>query len=844
MGKPSEPGLWQDSFSEMSAGMNSDVPPIALPKNQAAFLENFTCRGNYLTSRSSYRDCSLTFSGENTQGNFEEKIFQGACYYKPDVGQENIVISIGGKLFKATPDTIGNGVVISDISISGNLNDENLQLSWLWQGENYIFCNNGQDPTLIFDGNKTLRSDPGTVVGTTSGSAAIPAIGNSVAVSLAGPYVGAYGISVQVLPSASSTNVIGQFQVNPVAGLYRATLLNVTGTPGALVPSGTTVTTNPSLIGKLTASVSVSSGSAVPGGVQQQPLTIDTVYNYNTNYALGPAESWSMVDSTGALRTFTAYQTFGGYVIVPFHLIWALSGAWPAMFFAAGTVVNKVGAGVVTNTAEISAEFTIPAIGATVEVSLDAPYMGADGATVYIGNEKFTITALAPPTSASVNLTAISLSQTTGTIPSGAVLKTIPQIPVGRMGVYGLGRNWICLADGTSYIASDIVGGSSGTLVNRFRDSILNFTENKYLAGGGVFRVPSSGQSICAMRFPATLDSSLGQGPLQVLTQTTTFSCNAPVQRALWQDLTNPIQTQSLVGGGALAQNSTVAVNGDLFFRSTDGIRSLKLARQDFQTAYGNTPQSVEMNRILLDDDRTLLGYSSAIVFDNRLLMTAAPAQSVRGVYHSQLVALNLDPNSSLRVKAPPIYDGAWSGRNFMQLVVGSFNGIERAFAITYDTDTQKLGMTEILPTSSTNLFDNGDVRIRSSMESPALFYQQDASKRELLRLNDGELIVSDVVGAVRFDVYYRPDYDKNWHSWRSFEIPASPDYQPRIGLGQPNLKESDAATGRPYAVGYHFQVRIVITGSCIVTGANFYAVGQPVPQFANPLPSLTPLEI
>jgi hypothetical protein len=229
-------------------------------------------------------------------------------------------------------------------------------------------------------------------------------------------------------------------------------------------------------------------------------------------------------------------------------------------------------------------------------------------------------------------------------------------------------------------------------------------------------------------------------------------------------------------------------------------------------------------------------------VFDNRLLMTASPAQSQGGVYHSKLIALNLDPNSSLRVKQPPIYDGAWEGINVLQLVVGTFSGLERAFAFTYDTETTKIGLTEILPTSTTNLFDNGDEAIQFSFESPALFYQPDTAARQLLRLNDGEIIVKDLNGDVRFDVYYRPDYDSTWRSWHSWEVTDSPNYQPRMGLGQPNLKEGDAATGRPYAVGYHFQVKVVVTGSCVVMGMNFYAVGQPVPQFAKPLTPLTPL--
>jgi len=837
MGKPTEQGVWFDSISDFRAGMNSDVPPIDLAKNQLSFATNGTLRGNYFMPRPPHNDIALSFPDLTVQTNFESGLFQFGSYYKPDFGAESIIVAIGGRLFNVTPSQADSTATVTDISIVGDLNSPAIGQSWLWRGENYLFCNNGEAGMLYFDGNLTRRSDVGTLVGTTSGAVAIPAIGNSVSVNLTTAYTGAYGIAVQVFPSATSDNVIGQFQINPSGGSYTATLTNVTDVPGTSHAAGEEVESNPSFIGRLTAPLSIN--SVVGGGTTIYSPTIDTAYNWPDQAPY--AETWSLVDSSGVARTFLSWGA-PGWTHPPGRIDMSKAGPYPAMIFSSGTVVKKVGAPATSTVAVLTASFSAPAIGDTVQIQIEGPYTGVNDAVVYIGGAKYTIVAGTAPSSTTVQLEAISLSQATGSIPSGAVLKTLPQLPVGRMGEYGLGRNWISLADGISYIASDIVGGSSGTLVNHFRDSILNVTENNYLAGGGVFHVPSSGQSIKALRFPATLDSSLGQGPLQVLTQTTTFSCNAPVQRALWQDLTNPIQTQSLVGGGALSQYSTVLVNGDIWFRSIDGIRSLKLARQDFQTSYGNTPQSVEMNRVLLEDNRSLLGLSSAIVFDNRMLMTATPTQSSGGVYHSKLIALNLDPISSLRGKEPPIYDGAWEGLNVLQLITGTFSGIDRAFAFVYDTTTNNIGLAEILPTSTSNLFDNGTERIVSYFESPALFYQAETASRQLLRLNDGEIMVKDLSGDVRFDVYYRPDFDTNWHPWHSWEVSDSPSWQPRMGLGQPDLKAGDSATGRPYAVGYHFQVKVVITGSVTILGLNFYAVGQPTPQFARPLTALTPL--
>jgi len=491
-----------------------------------------------------------------------------------------------------------------------------------------------------------------------------------------------------------------------------------------------------------------------------------------------------------------------------------------------------------------TAAWVAPAVGGTVDIQINAAYSGVDGQYVEIGGQLYSIANFIPVSGATVVYFTNISATSPGTIAAGATIQELAELPTSRAGVYGLGRNWECLPDKASYLGSDIVGSSSGSLAENFRDAVLNVTENNYLSGGGVFRVPGAGIEINAMQFPATLDSSLGQGPLQVLTQSIVFSCNAPVERAAWQTITNPIQTQSLVSAGAVSFYGTALVNSDIWFRSGDGIRSLKLARQEFREVFSNTPQSVEMNQTIAADDKSLLYKCSAINLDNRLLMTANPIMESGGVYHTKLIALNLDPISSLREKTPPIYDGVWEGRNIMQMVTGTFQGVDRAFAFTYDTTEQTIGLCEILPTGASVIRDNDEDAIQCSFESPALFYEANTAVRQLMRLHDGEIIVKDLQGDVRFDVYYRPDYDTTWNPWHSWEVTGSPTWQPRMGFGSPDYKQGDTATGRPYAVGYSFQVKVVVTGAVTIIGMNFFAVTVEETTRAKPLPSLTPLTL
>lgn len=496
--------------------------------------------------------------------------------------------------------------------------------------------------------------------------------------------------------------------------------------------------------------------------------------------------------------------------------------------------------------------FVVPAVGATVVVQFTAIAGLAVGDVVTIEGvglfQVLVLDAIAPFDNTLLSITGAPVGFD---VPAGTAISwttfTGTELPPGRMGVYGMGRNWMSLVDGKHFLASDIVGGSSGTQAENYRDAVLNVTENAFLHGGGYFTVPGSIGDIKAMRFIPTLDAALGQGPLAVLTPTTVFSCNAPVDRLTWQDMQNPILTQSLITMGGLSQNATICANGDLLFRSRDGVRSLILARRDFNV-WGNVPQSLEVDPVLRMDSPDLLEFSSAVVFDNRYLITSKPVlDGDHGVYWKGLIALNFDPLSSLRGKLASVYDGLWTGLNVFQVITGEFDNVQRCFAFTWNTIEHKIELYEILTDEQAN-YDNGTEPITWMLHSPVLdFGQKDPRKRELLRLNDGEIHVDQLYGQVSFQVYYKPDQWPCWVPWHSWvecaqePNPAKPEtatykpqYRPSMGLGQPSPIHCDHTNDRPLREGYSFQVKIVVTGHCRILSARFEAVTIPEPMFSK----------
>lgn len=524
------------------------------------------------------------------------------------------------------------------------------------------------------------------------------------------------------------------------------------------------------------------------------------------------------------------------------YMIWT-DGLSPTQWYD-GTTINRSNYGTQTKfSTRNTANFNIPALNASVVVTLaaTAPNLVVGDVVTLYGRGQMKVLDIAGLNATMLNLSALPVGELEQD--PGIANKNFfwyhqgNQLPPGRMGTYGMGRNWMSLVDGKQFIAGDLVGGSSGTQATNFRDAVLYITENTYLAGGGNFTVPGSRGDIKAMRFAATLDSSLGQGPLEVFTATNVFSCNAPVDRLTWQDITNPILTESLKGFGALGQYSTINANSDILFRQYYGIGSLILARREFDT-WGNVPISREINNLMLTDDQTLLNFSSAIAFDNRLLMTARPEQIPQGVIHKSLVALNFDPISSLRGKAPSVYDSEqWIGLNIFQLVVGEFNNVERAFALCWNITTEHFELYEILRTTSDSYLDNDNERIVWMFQTSSLFRDKEKIFKKLW---DGELMVDKLRSRVDFEVWWKPDQYPCWVPWVAWsecqtqpKNAADPGFRPRMGMGQPPNTFCDSSNNRNLALGYTFQVKVIVTGKCRVMGMKFKAIEDTEPAFA-----------
>ncbi len=443
---------------------------------------------------------------------------------------------------------------------------------------------------------------------------------------------------------------------------------------------------------------------------------------------------------------------------------------------------------------------------------------------------------------------------TGGTDPDG---KPLNEVPVGTCMAYSGGRLWVALPDGRVFVAGDGVYGPTGTAEFQQRDSVLKFTENNYLSEFPGFAVPANMGPIRAMVALANLDTSLGQGPLQVFTPSGAFSIQAPFDRTLWATVTDPIKTVSLFDQGALSPVGVTLVNGDAWYRSLDGIRSFFIARRDFGT-WGNRSMSYEVIKHLKDDDWTLLNHCSMALFDNRLITTCYPQNdSDHGIYHKGTVVLDFIPLTSMAGTEPPCWDGLWIGHDILQIQTIESEGVNYCYAAVLapeDNDgNRNIELWELTRNLGRDVDESGTTeRIARVNETPQLDFQ---NKLEQKSLEACEIWVDKVHGQVDFTLLYRPDQYPCWFPWKHWQICAKTErcaseitdgcltglnlreqYRSRMS-GQRPPDFVVPFTNVPSNVGYTFQGRLEVQGDCEITAIRFVANRIVEPMFGNEEP-------
>jgi hypothetical protein len=284
------------------------------------------------------------------------------------------------------------------------------------------------------------------------------------------------------------------------------------------------------------------------------------------------------------------------------------------------------------------------------------------------------------------------------------------------------------------------------------------------------------------------------------------------------------LQTVALIDNGPRAQAGSKCVNGDLYYRANDGLKSFIIARRNFGQP-GNLSMSSEMDRVMNRDAKSLLSQSSAVELDNRLLVTVAPTTTTEGdCYHRGMAVLDFHLLSSLGSKIAPAYDGLWTGLNIYQLVEATVDSADVAYAFCRGSG----GELELWKVDPDAQFDGDGGRPECVLESRSFTGREETEQKELWAC---EIWVDRIVGTVDFTLQYRPDEYPCWFDWETRQLCAKaqecqsddicaatttfePGYKTRQVFRRPSAV-CETADAKPSNIGYSFQLRLAWTGRC-----------------------------
>lgn len=408
------------------------------------------------------------------------------------------------------------------------------------------------------------------------------------------------------------------------------------------------------------------------------------------------------------------------------------------------------------------------------------------------------------------------------------------EMPIGSVMAYIHGRMVVASADGRNTIqVGDIVYGSNTTNTN----DLLLFTEQQYWAEGGSFSIAANLGNINGLYAMPFLDTGTAQNELVAMCDNgfTSFDFSGP--RPTWID--NQVQKISLIGQGLASSHGFAGLNGDVFFRRTDGIGSYRNARGEYAQTWRQTPISRAVDYWIKDDRSDLLQFTSMVSWQNMIFCGCSPLITPPNnpcfgyhYYNRGFVVFDAQSESTASRDGTPVWHGMWTGIRPWAMISGSINTADRCFMFSYDRDGKNrlyevtledgddlYGTTPRKKYSRYDTSSLGAVEGRTSFFQPKLFA-------------GGMLEMSNIKTAVSFTVSYRPDGSVCYLPVDSgdpgCDCPTigecSPNSQPafaRKWLQSVNSSSCVPGTSQSGNSFYHCQVRVEMEGSMQIDRLN-----------------------
>jgi hypothetical protein len=342
----------------------------------------------------------------------------------------------------------------------------------------------------------------------------------------------------------------------------------------------------------------------------------------------------------------------------------------------------------------------------------------------------------------------------------------------------------------------------------------LKFTETGYLLGGGSFAFPNE---ITALHEVPTQDKASGHGTMVIGTTRDCHTLRTDVtDRDAWTSVQD-FQAPLLPAIGVAGPNSIVPVNNDLYFRSSNGLRSLRMAVGEQQSpGYGGLHQEIPEKF-----QKWGLKHNSSTHSGDRFITTVLPKLINHQWVYEGAVSINFESLNRLGGKSPVSFDGYWSlptDHYFHQI----FDVDGTCYAVVYTGSGDELW--ELQKDGATTVEETG---LEQIIVTRAMNGQDPMGLKTLGRM---DIWLSKIQDNLSIDFEYRVDNETEWRTWETLVVTlasASPttDFIPRYTLKTPPGNKVS---------GYSFQFRLKWTGRCEVDYIQAYFKPLAENQFAE----------
>lgn len=347
-----------------------------------------------------------------------------------------------------------------------------------------------------------------------------------------------------------------------------------------------------------------------------------------------------------------------------------------------------------------------------------------------------------------------------GVNPARRADPTKQEMPVGSVMAYIHGRMAVASADGRNTIqVGDIVYGGNATNHN----DLLLFTEQEYWAEGGSFDIATNLGDIMGLYPMPWLDTGTGANELVAICQQGFTSFDLSTERPSWLD--QQVQKISMIGQGGVSSIGFTGLNGDLFYRRTDGIGSYRNARTEFTRTWRATPVSREVQHWLRYDRQDLLKFIPMVAWQNMVFTGFSPQLSPPNNpcagYHRYcrgMVVLDNQSMSTTSRDGSPVWHGAWTGIRPWGFAQGFINSADRCFAMSFDRDGRNR-LYEFTLEDGHDLFINEPRKQFWRYDTNALGQvEARCSYFDLKSMTGAQLVLSGIRGSGDVSMELKPD--------------------------------------------------------------------------------------